>query len=170
MAGILQSSSWRIPRLRACVWGRGRAPPAGARAFLRAPNPAAAVRLRRGGHASAGASRPARARPRAHGWCRGCCRARAMVSMLARIVAVASLGGFLFGYDLGLVSGALELIVADLGTSTAQEQLVVAGAKLGAFLGAFVGAALMLSHGRRTAIAHRRWSRRPRMSSLPRGE
>ena len=76
-----------------------------------------------------------------------------MVSMLARIVAVASLGGFLFGYDLGLVSGALELIVADLGTSTAQEQLVVAGAKLGAFLGAFVGAALMLSHGRRTAIA-----------------
>ena len=32
-------------------------------------------------------------------------------------------------------------------------ELVVAGAKLGAFLGAFVGAALMLSHGRRTAIA-----------------
>ena len=73
--------------------------------------------------------------------------------MLARIVAVSALGGFLFGYDLGLISGALELIVFDLGASEVEEELIVAGAKLGAFAGAFIGAALMLSHGRRPAIS-----------------
>ncbi|KFM28133.1 Myo-inositol transporter 2 [Auxenochlorella protothecoides] len=73
--------------------------------------------------------------------------------MLLRVVLSASLGGFLFGYDLGLMGGAILAIREALGTGTATEELIMAGAKLGAVFGTFLGGAVMLHWGRRAALA-----------------
>lgn len=52
--------------------------------------------------------------------------------MLARAAALASIAGFLFGYDLGLIGGAMHGIRKELGVaSDAGVQVVVAAAKLG---------------------------------------
>jgi MFS family permease len=67
------------------------------------------------------------------------------------ISAFACTSAFLFGYDLGLIGGALPLIQESLGTSDALDELIVGIAKLGAVLGAFVGAVLM-KYGRKLAM------------------
>jgi sugar porter (SP) family MFS transporter len=53
-----------------------------------------------------------------------------------RIAAVAALGGFLFGYDTGVISGALLYIKKDLHAGTTAQQWVVASLLLGAIAGA----------------------------------
>lgn len=74
--------------------------------------------------------------------------------MLLRIAFLASIAGFLYGYDLGLIGGAMAGISQAFGiTDTATRELIVAGAKAGAFFGTFLGGALMLRFGRRRAIA-----------------
>ena len=73
--------------------------------------------------------------------------------MLGRVAAFAGLGGWLFGFDLGLIGGALLDIRDDFGLSDAGAELVVGAAKAGAFFGTFFGGALMLCYGRRAAIA-----------------
>jgi MFS family permease len=73
--------------------------------------------------------------------------------MLLRVALFASISAFLFGYDLGLIGGALPLIAADLGAGDAALEWIVGSAKLGAVLGTFLGGALMLRYGRRPAIA-----------------
>lgn len=75
------------------------------------------------------------------------------VSLMAVVVFLSAIGGFLFGYDLGLVSGALEYIEEDMHLSERQDQLVVMAAKAGAFFGTFIGGASMLAYGRRRSIA-----------------
>ena len=73
--------------------------------------------------------------------------------MLFMIESLAALGGFLFGYDLGLIAGALLYMEPDLRLTEASEEVIVGMAKLGAVFGTFVGGALMQEHGRRKAIA-----------------
>ena len=69
------------------------------------------------------------------------------------VTCLATIGGFLFGYDLGLVSGALEFIEEDMQLNEVQDQVIVMATKLGAFFGTFVGGAAMLAYGRRACIS-----------------
>src|SRR5256884_9722267 len=62
----------------------------------------------------------------------------------------AALGGLLFGYDTGVISGALIFIKREFGLTTAAEEIVVSGVLLGATIGAIVGgkAADLFGRGR----------------------
>ena len=74
--------------------------------------------------------------------------------LLLRISAFAALGGFLFGYDLGLIGGALLDMSKDLDLhDNITKETIVGAAKFGAFFGTFLGAAAMLKYGRMRAIA-----------------
>jgi len=51
--------------------------------------------------------------------------------MLVLIACFAALGGFLFGYDLGLIAGALLYMEDDIGLTDDKEAVIVGMAKLG---------------------------------------
>jgi hypothetical protein len=55
------------------------------------------------------------------------------------IAILSSFGGFLFGYDLGLMSGAIPFLREDLDLTNVEIELTVAMAKIGAFCGTFLG-------------------------------
>jgi len=78
--------------------------------------------------------------------------------MLVYIAIFSCISAFLFGYDLGLIGGALPLIKDDLGLTNGQGELIVGGAKLGAVLGTLLGAASMLQFGRRFTIIMDAWN------------
>jgi MFS family permease len=59
--------------------------------------------------------------------------------LLVRISVIAAIGGLLFGYDTGVISGALLYIKKDLHAGTFEQQSIVAVLLLGAMFGA-VGA------------------------------
>jgi SP family galactose:H+ symporter-like MFS transporter len=63
--------------------------------------------------------------------------------------AFAALGGLLFGYDTGVISGALIFIRAQFGLSTFQQELVVSVVLIGAAVGALSGGRLADVFGRR---------------------
>lgn len=63
--------------------------------------------------------------------------------------AFAALGGLLFGYDTGVISGALIFIRAQFGLSTFQQELVVSVVLVGAAVGALSGGRLADIFGRR---------------------
>ena len=56
--------------------------------------------------------------------------------LLLSICIFAGLGGFTFGYDLGLMGGVLELLKEDIELTSATLELVVGACKIGAALGA----------------------------------
>jgi sugar porter (SP) family MFS transporter len=56
--------------------------------------------------------------------------------LLVRISAIAAIGGLLFGYDTGVISGALLFIKTDLHANTFEQQAIVAAVLLGAMCGA----------------------------------
>jgi sugar porter (SP) family MFS transporter len=56
--------------------------------------------------------------------------------LLLRVSAIAAIGGLLFGYDTGVISGALLFIKDDLHAGTAAQQWVVSSLLLGAIIGA----------------------------------
>lgn len=56
--------------------------------------------------------------------------------MLLRVSAIAAIGGLLFGYDTGVISGALLYIKSDLHAGTEAQQWIVSTLLLGAILGA----------------------------------
>ncbi|PYK12465.1 MAG: MFS transporter [Verrucomicrobia bacterium] len=64
----------------------------------------------------------------------------------------AALGGLLFGYDTGVISGALIFIKREFGLTTTVEEIVVSGVLLGATLGAIVGGKAADLFGRRRVL------------------
>jgi sugar porter (SP) family MFS transporter len=65
---------------------------------------------------------------------------------------VVGLGGFLFGYDSGVISGALSFITADFHLSAVSSGLVVSAILIGAMVGALGSGPLADRFGRRSAI------------------
>jgi sugar porter (SP) family MFS transporter len=68
------------------------------------------------------------------------------------ITIFAALGGFLFGYDTGVIAGAILFIKPEFGLTTGQEEWIIGIVSLGAILGAFAGSPLSDRYGRRKII------------------
>ncbi|QIS03849.1 sugar porter family MFS transporter [Nocardia brasiliensis] len=69
------------------------------------------------------------------------------------IVAVfAALGGMLYGYDTGIISGALPKMSAEWGIDHTRQEIVTAAILAGAVLGALIGGSLSKTLGRRKVI------------------
>jgi MFS transporter, SP family, galactose:H+ symporter len=64
----------------------------------------------------------------------------------------AALGGLLFGYDTGVISGALIFIKRDFNLTTIAEEIVVSGVLLGATIGAIIGGRMADRFGRRRVL------------------
>jgi major inositol transporter-like SP family MFS transporter len=73
-------------------------------------------------------------------------------SRLGLIAVIATFGGLLFGYDTGVINGALEPMKADLGMTAAIEGFVVSILIFGAALGAIIGGKLADVRGRKENI------------------
>ncbi len=67
-------------------------------------------------------------------------------------MAVAAIGAVLFGYDRGVVSGAILFITRQFSLSSTMEEIVVSAVLVGAILGASFGGALTDRLGRRSLI------------------
>lgn len=67
------------------------------------------------------------------------------------LTAIASLSGFLFGYDTGVISGALLPIQRAFDLSPAQEEMAVSYTILAAFFSSLIGGSINSSFGRRKA-------------------
>lgn len=67
-------------------------------------------------------------------------------------VGIAALGGLLFGYDTGVISGAILFIKSQFSLSTTMEEIVVSAVLVGAVVGAVIGGALTARFGRRRMI------------------
>ncbi len=66
--------------------------------------------------------------------------------------AITALGGFLFGYDTGVISGAILFIRKDFGLSDGQVEVVISSVLLGAVLGAACAGSLADRFGRRRLL------------------
>jgi sugar porter (SP) family MFS transporter len=66
--------------------------------------------------------------------------------------AVSALGGMLFGYDIGVISGAILFIKTDFSLSPGLEEIVVSSVLLGSLCGALAGGSLADRLGRRRLL------------------
>ncbi len=72
---------------------------------------------------------------------------------LIKLTVISTLGGLLFGYDTGVISGALLYMTDDLGLTTTQEAMVVSALLFpGAALGALLGGRLADALGRKGSL------------------
>ena len=71
---------------------------------------------------------------------------------LIKLTIISTLGGLLFGYDTGVISGALPFLVDDLNLSTLQEATVVSSLLFGAMFGALLGGKMADALGRKRAL------------------
>lgn len=71
---------------------------------------------------------------------------------LGMIAFIATFGGLLFGYDTGVINGALDPMREDLGLTVVSEGLVTATLLVGAAVGALIGGRLNDAVGRRKAL------------------
>src|SRR6201985_2227156 len=76
-------------------------------------------------------------------------RARRNVVLTA---AIAGLGGLLFGYDTGIIAGALLFIKGDFDLGSFAQGLVVAAVPIGAVAGAAIAGPAADTYGRRLMI------------------
>jgi len=67
-------------------------------------------------------------------------------------VSIASLGGFVFGYSIAVIAGAVLFIKQEFALSTTLEEVVVSGVLLGAMIGAALGGKMADQIGRRQVI------------------
>lgn len=81
----------------------------------------------------------------------GYVREAARNSFVLKIALLAALGGLLFGYDTGVISGALLYIKRDLHAGSVEQSWIVAGLLVGAMFGALLG-------GRLADLISRRWT------------
>lgn len=65
---------------------------------------------------------------------------------------VSTLGGLVFGYELGIISGALLQLKAEFRLSCVQQEALVSSLLTGALLASIVGGCLIDRHGRRNSI------------------
>ncbi|MEM8727161.1 MAG: sugar porter family MFS transporter [Chlamydiota bacterium] len=72
--------------------------------------------------------------------------------ILAVISCVAAIGGLLFGYDTGVISGAILYIKQEYVLSIIQEELIISTVSLGAILGAVAGGPLCDKLGRKKIV------------------
>ncbi|MCB1071989.1 MAG: sugar porter family MFS transporter [Chlamydiales bacterium] len=72
--------------------------------------------------------------------------------ILAVISCVAAIGGFLFGYDTGVISGAILYIKQEYALTIFQEELIISMVSLGAILGAISGGPLCDKLGRKKIV------------------
>uniref|UniRef100_A0A8C0ENA2 Solute carrier family 2, facilitated glucose transporter member 10 n=1 Tax=Bubo bubo TaxID=30461 RepID=A0A8C0ENA2_BUBBB len=77
------------------------------------------------------------------------CRAL-LVLLLSATVSL--LGGLIFGYELGIISGALLQLQIDFHLSCFKQEVLVSSLLIGALLASLVGGILIDRHGRRRAI------------------
>lgn len=68
------------------------------------------------------------------------------------IVVVAALGGFLFGFDSGVISGCEKAIQSEFGLSAFWHGLIIAGALIGTVIGVFTAGAPSDKWGRRPTL------------------
>ncbi len=68
------------------------------------------------------------------------------------VAAVSALAGLLFGYDTGVISGAVLFVQEDFHLTTFQEEIVVSAVLLGAMIGAAIGGRLADRFGRRAVL------------------
>ncbi len=66
-----------------------------------------------------------------------------------RLAVIAAIGGFLFGYDTGVISGALLFLKTDLHAGTGAQQMIVASVLVGAVVGAIAAGYLADAISRR---------------------
>ena len=72
--------------------------------------------------------------------------------LLVIISSVAAIGGLLFGYDTGVISGAILYIKEQYVVSTMQEELIISMVSLGAIFGALSGGPLCDRIGRKKTV------------------
>jgi sugar porter (SP) family MFS transporter len=68
------------------------------------------------------------------------------------VALVGALGGLLFGYDTGVISGAILYIQPAFGLSTGEKEFVISIVLIGAMLGAFFAGSASDTYGRRTTL------------------
>ncbi|NWT00384.1 GTR10 protein, partial [Mionectes macconnelli] len=73
-----------------------------------------------------------------------------MVLLLSAVVSL--LGGLIFGYELGIISGALLQLQVDFHLSCFKQEVVVSAVLIGALVASLAGGVLIDRHGRRRAI------------------
>ena len=71
---------------------------------------------------------------------------------LIKLTIISTLGGLLFGYDTGVISGALPFLKEDLRLSNLQEASVVSSLLFGAMFGALLGGKLADALGRKGSL------------------
>ena len=76
---------------------------------------------------------------------------RRLTTWTLGVLGVTFLAGLLFGYDQGVISGALPILTDDLGLSTLQSEVITSWVTLGALVGALVAGSVADRAGRRRA-------------------
>jgi MFS transporter, SP family, major inositol transporter len=71
---------------------------------------------------------------------------------LIKLTVISTLGGLLFCYDTGVISGALPFLTEDLSLSSVQEATVVSSLLFGAMIGALIGGKLSDVLGRKGGL------------------
>src|ERR1700750_3098129 len=71
---------------------------------------------------------------------------------LIKLTVISTLGGLLFGYDTGVITGALFVIGKSLGLSQTEQTFVVTSLLFGAIIGSQIGGRMADAIGRRNSM------------------